>query len=229
MMKGPNVIDGNYFKDKTLNCFGDSTTWGDNSLGTGGNQISWVSHVQSLVPFKQIRNYGIKGSRIAVSADRSDSFIERYEAMDSAADDVVVFGGVNDFQHDIPLGDPVSRNVRTFRGALNTLIGGLLAKYPTQNLVFITPTQNNFVHPTKHYPNTHQRNAEGLWQKDYVQAMLDACESYCIPVIDLYRQSGICPYVEGHKRFMPDGLHYSEEGYERLSRRIIGLLLPYLL
>ena len=223
------MLSEDYFKDKIINCFGDSTTWGDNGLDSGGQSISWTQTLRRLIPFEEVRNYGICGSRIAVCEDRDDSFIERFEQMDTDADDVVVFGGVNDFQHDVPLGEENSTDSHTFSGALNVMLTGLLKMYPTQNLVVITATQNNFVHPTKNYPNTRQLNACNLMQEDYVQRMKEICASYCIPVIDLFAQSGISPFIDGHERFMPDGLHYSQEGYQRLGRRITGLLLPYLL
>lgn len=223
------MLSENYFKDKIINCFGDSTTWGDNGLDSGGKDISWTRTLQGLIPFKEVRNYGICGSRIAVCEDRNDSFIERYEQMNTNADDVVVFGGVNDFQHDVPLGEPGSSDVNTFSGALNVMLSGLLKMYPTQNLVVMTATQNNFVHPSKNYPNTRQYNACGLLQKDYMERTKQVSAGYSIPVIDLFAQSGISPFTEGHEHFMPDGLHYSQEGYERLGRRITGLLLPYLL
>lgn len=223
------MLSARYFETKAINCFGDSTTWGDNGMGSGGNIISWTKTMQELIPFREVRNYGVCGSRVAVCEDRDDSFVERFEQMDTDADDVVIFGGVNDFHHDVPLGDPDSTEARTFSGALNILLTGLLTMYPKQNLVVMTATQNAFVHPAKQYPNTYQRNACGLMQVDYVDRMKKVCGHYSIPVIDLFLQSGISPFTEGHERFMPDGLHYSKEGYERLGRRITGLLIPYLL
>ncbi|BDR53626.1 hypothetical protein KIM372_15330 [Bombiscardovia nodaiensis] len=226
---GITMLNMEYFADKTLNCLGDSTTRGDNGVDGGSQGISWVSHVREYLPFRQVRNYGVCGSRIAVSSERDDSFVERYEQMDLEADDVIVFGGVNDFQHDIPLGDLDSRDVRTFSGALNTVLTGLQGLYPRANIVALTATPNDFVHPTKQYPTTHQPNSLGLKQVDYVERMKAIGASYCIPVVDLFRLSGISPFAPGHEEYMPDGLHYSQAGYARLCKRIIGLTLPYLI
>ncbi|NLR31941.1 SGNH/GDSL hydrolase family protein [Levilactobacillus tujiorum] len=217
------------FDDKIINCFGDSTTWGDNGVGTGGNQISWTTSIQNIIKFKELRNYGVCGSRIAVKSDRDDSFIERYEAMDNDADIITVFGGVNDFQHDIPLGELGDTDVQTFYGALDTLIHGLVKKYPNQPIIFMTPTKNNFHHPTKNYPTTLQSNEVGLHQKDYVEAMLKICDFYSLPVIDLYKESGVSPFLPEYvPKFHPDGLHYSQDGYSHLAHRIAGELLRFI-
>ena len=38
---------------------------------------------------------------------------------------------------------------------------------------------------------------------------------------DRYAQSGISPFLPEHRElYMPDGLHYSPAGYERLAHRI---------
>lgn len=71
--------------ESTICCFGDSTTWGDNGCGAGGNDISWTSHLGALLGGAVVENFGIKGSRIAIKADRSDSFVERLDGIDDAA------------------------------------------------------------------------------------------------------------------------------------------------
>ena len=78
--------------ESTICCFGDSTTWGDNGCGGGGNDISWTSHLGALLGGAVIENFGIKGSRIAIKADRSDSFVERLDGIGNAADIYIVFG-----------------------------------------------------------------------------------------------------------------------------------------
>lgn len=132
-----------YFKDKILNCLGDSTTWGDNGIESGGNNISWTTHLQDILPFKTVRNYGVRASRVAITPDRTDSFIERYDEMEKDADIVTVFGGINDFQHNVPLGTIEDQDPHSFYGALNTLIKGVVSMYPTQPIIFMTLELSN--------------------------------------------------------------------------------------
>lgn len=116
--------------ESTICCFGDSTTWGDNGCGAGGNDISWTSHLGALLGGAVVENFGIKGSRIAIKADRTDSFVERLDGIDDAADIYIVFGGVNDFSRNVPLGELGSTDVHEFYGALDYLIRTITARSP---------------------------------------------------------------------------------------------------
>ncbi|MBW0223531.1 SGNH/GDSL hydrolase family protein [Lentilactobacillus parabuchneri] len=223
------VLDEKYFADKTINCLGDSTTWGDDSTGGGGNAISWTSHLQELIPFKQVNNFGKKGSRIALSEDRQDSFVERYLDMDKSADYIVVFGGINDFVNNVPIGTIGNKDPHKFLGALDIIINGLNDHYPDAVLIFMTATKSSFAHSSKPYPNSFQKNAAGNTQANYNAAMIDICHHYSLPVIDLFNISGISPFLDNSERYMPDGTHYSPLGYKKLAHRIVGELIRYLI
>ena len=182
--------------ESTICCFGDSTTWGDNGCGAGGNDISWTTHLGALLGGATVENFGIKGSRIAIKADRTDSFVERLDGIDDAAD------------------------VHEFYGAVDYLVRTITARSPQAKLVFMTPCKTSGKHE-KDIPASDELNHLGLTQIAYVQAMLEVCDRYSVPVIDLYAQSGISPFLPEHRElYMPDGLHYSPAGYERLAHRI---------
>ena len=216
-------MDATSLTDMKINCLGDSITWGDDGTGAGGPAISWTSHIAALTGAAEVRNYGVKGSRIALKADRSDSFVERCDAMDFDADVIVVFGGVNDFSRNVPLGTAGTAgdvDPATFYGALDMLIRGLTAHVPQVRLVFMTPCKTCGI-PAKDIPGSFEPNHLGLTQAAYVQAMREVCDHYPVPVIDLYASSGVSPYLPEHRTlYMPDGLHYSPAGYELLARRI---------
>ena len=61
-----NPTTSNY-ETKIINCLGDSTTWGYNGLDSGSNEISWVQQIQDFIPFQKTRNYGKRGSQIAIT------------------------------------------------------------------------------------------------------------------------------------------------------------------
>lgn len=190
----------------------------------GGNDISWTSHLGALLGGATIENFGIKGSRIAVKADRGDSFVERLDGIDHTADICIVFGGVNDFSRNVPLGELGSTDVHEFYGALDYLIRTITARSPQAKLVFMTPCKTSGKHE-KDIPASNEANHLGLTQDAYVRAMLEVCDRYSVPVIDLYAQSGISPFLPEHRElYMPDGLHYSPTGYERLAHRIAAAL-----
>lgn len=213
-------MDSKNLNESTICCLGDSTTWGDNGNGGGGNDISWTAHLGSLLGGATVENFGVKGSRIAVMSDRSDSFVERLDGIDDKADIYVVFGGVNDFSRNIPLGKMGDTEVHTFYGALDYLVRHISIRTPWSKLVFMTPCKTSG-RREKDIPASTETNRLGLTQDAYVKAIFDVCERYAVPVIDLYKESGISPLLPEHRvLYMPDGLHFSPAGYERLAHRI---------
>lgn len=153
--------------ESTICCFGDSTTWGDNGCGAGGNDISWTTHLGALLGGATVENFGIKGSRIAVKADRTDSFVERLDGIDDAADIYIVFGGVNDFSRNVPLGELGSTDVHEFYGAVDYLIRTITARSSQARLVFMTPCKTSGKHE-KDIPASNELNHLGLTQDVYV-------------------------------------------------------------
>ena len=208
------------FAGKRIVCFGDSTTWGDNGQGGGGPQISWTAHLGALLGGAEVENFGVKGSRMGVKDDRADSFVERLVDLPVDADAYIVFGGVNDFSRNVPLGEPGQGDVRTFCGAIECIIRTIVERAPEARLVCMTPCKTSGKHE-KDIPAGDEANHLGLTQAAYVEAMRRVCDRYSVPVIDLYAGSGISPFLPEHREhYMPDGLHYSPAGYKRLAERI---------
>lgn len=201
-------------------CLGDSTTWGDDGTGAGGPAIAWPARLGELLGMGRVDNFGKKGSRVAVTDDRDDSFVERWEAVPPDSDVILVLGGVNDFSRDVPLGEMGSRDVRTFYGALDRVAGGLAGRSPEAVVVLMTPCRTSGI-ARKRIPASDAPNARGRVEADYALAVREVAASYAMPVIDLFDSSTISPLLPGHRElYMPDGLHYSPAGYERLARRI---------
>lgn len=51
------IMETKSLSESTICCFGDSTTWGDNGCGGGGNDISWTSHLGALLGGAVIENF----------------------------------------------------------------------------------------------------------------------------------------------------------------------------
>lgn len=61
--------------------------------------------------------------------------------------------------------------------------------------------------------------------KAYVDAIREIAECYSLPVLGLYKTSGIQPNVSILKfNYMPDGLHPNDNGYEILCKKITSFL-----
>ena len=172
--------------------------------------------------------FGISGTRIArqqkPSPDpREDQYFRsRVASMDESADVVVIFGGTNDYGHgDAAMGCFEDRTDDTFYGALHNLYSDLIAKYPTAQLVVMTPLHR--LGENEAY-NTWGLRSVGCLE-DYVDIICEVAGYYGIPVLDLHRVSGLQPEVPQLKeRYMPDGLHPNDAGHALICSRLKGFL-----
>ena len=211
-------------KGKKVFFLGDSITEGH---GTSCEEKCYVS-VFGALSGAEVKNYGIGGTRIARQREKSEEekvdqdFVKRADEMEEGADAVVVFGGTNDFGHgDAAIGDFDSRDVYTFYGAMHVLCEKLLKKYPQARIVFLTPlhrlSEDDFVDDWGHKK---EKNLAG-----YVEIIKEVAAYYGLPVLDLFRESGLQPKVDIIREiYMPDGLHPSDEGAQRVAERIYGFL-----
>lgn len=203
-------------KDKKIAIIGDSITYGYD--GTNGDLVErpypWI--IQDLLGVP-VYNYGMSGSTIggggsSTSVTGNIPMNIRYADM-LYADYVLVLGGVNDYTTSVvPLGTKGDTTNQTFYGALKILIEGLITKYPTSKIGFMTPLRKE---------NDTVPNTAGFTLKQYRDAIIDMCEDYCIPVLDLYTKGGCHPNIEAWKNAnLPDGLHPNQVYYRRLALQI---------
>lgn len=173
--------------------------------------------------------YGIGGTRIAPQLKPSAEprwdlyFGSRVEQMADGMDVVVVFGGTNDFGHgDASIGTMADRGEVTFYGSYHELILKLMRKYPGADIVLMTPLHRvgDADCSFNEFGVRRQANLEG-----YVDAICRLGGYYGLPVLDLFRTSGIQPNVPELKElFAPDGLHPNDVGHRRMAQRLIGFL-----
>ena len=207
-------------KGKIINFLGDSITEG---VGTSCDEAKYIEVLKREAGLAEVRNYGIGGTRIAEQGidcngwlDDRD-FCRRYKTMEDDADIIVVFGGTNDYDHgDADFGTKYMTKPDTYYGAVNYLMKGLIEKYPTSTIVFMTPMQRL---------NHERLNSRGYSLKMYVDVIKEAGERFSIPVLDLYGTLGICPDVPCHlEAYCPDGLHPNDAGNEKIARRLKAFL-----
>ena len=138
------------------------------------------------------------------------------------ADIVFVFGGTNDFGHgDAAVGCMDDREPYTFYGALHTLFTKIITKYPTAKIVVATPL---------HRCDEEKFMIKGGVPKavkliDYVNIIREVAEYYALPVLDLYKNSGLQPIVPIiQEKYVPDGLHPNDAGHVILADKIVAFL-----
>lgn len=204
--------------NKAINAIGDSIT-----AGSGTTDVRNVYHavLGRMVGARVVRNYGIGGTRVArfdyPGENWGPAFVDRYADMAEDADLILVFGGTNDYGHGVPLGAPGDTAPETFYGAYRLLLQGLIEKYPAARIVALTPMQR------AGYTQPNPRTGQVLL--DYVEAIREIAGQLSVPVVDLYREAGICVDIPAQRElFCPDGVHPSDAGNARLAQRLYGFL-----
>jgi len=162
-------------------------------------------------------NYGRNGNCIALDLKQwGTGMYKRYTEMRSDLDYVVVIAGHNDASQ----GRIDSIGIDTFRERLAILCQGLIEKYPHAQIFFFTPwTCENFT---------------GSPRQQVVDAMLEVCGSFGIPVFDAARRSNIFAtsqqfrkiYFQGGKG--TDTAHLNAKGHDRFLPVAESFLLQYM-
>ena len=204
---------------------GDSITEGH---GVADKQNIYYNRVARECGIRELYVDGISGTRFARQSTESEKprhdkdFLSRIENIDADSDLVVVFGGTNDFGHgDAAIGRMNDRTDDTFYGALHNLCISLIEKYPEAQLVVMTPLHR--IGEAPYYNSRGVRTAGTL--EDYVNIITEVAGYYGIPVLDLYRTSGINPAIQTiREKYMPDGLHPSDAGSMIIYKKLRGFL-----
>ncbi len=203
---------------KTLVALGDSLFYG-NKLG---NEATWINKLGKKYGMT-VYNHGMNGNTVAYQngeAKKSPMCV-RYADMEDGADYVVFIGGANDKRLDVPIGENDSTDCYTFKGALNTVITGLIKKYPKAKMLFMT-----------NYQRWAGVNKIGLYEIDYVNAMEDICHKYAVPCFNNFYNAGISFYHkeqlfwvdEGIAFGLPENHHFTSEAYDWLLNKYESLL-----
>ena len=210
-------------KGTKINFLGDSITEG---AGTSSHDKMFTMLIER--EYGAIcQNYGIGGTRIARQKTPTEEkwdrdFISRVPEMDNDADIVVVFGGTNDFGHgDAPLGTMNDRTPYTFYGALHCLYTALTEKYPDVPVVILTPLHRW----NEDSPKGDNKPAPVGTLKEYVNIIREVAEYYSLPVLDLFKESGLQPKIPViQQKYVPDGLHPNDDGNAILAHKIARFL-----
>ncbi len=172
---------------------------------------------------------GISGTRITPQRTPSATpsfdkdFLSRIKDIPTDAEIVVFFGGTNDFGHgDAPFGQWGDTTPETFCGACRCLMQGLIEHNPHAVYVIMTPlhrcTEEMFL--------TEQKVKEGNVLSDYVDIIRRTAEYMALPVLDLFKMSGLQPRIPVvQETYVPDGLHPNDAGQQVIADRLEGFLL----
>ncbi len=122
-------------------------------------------------------NYGINGNGLVASGSPTigTPVIDRYSEMDDDADYVIVVGGKNDYNKQL--------SIASFKTGLASICAGLIDKYVARGskIAFFTPWDD--------YDSGTDPSSIKLIE--YVDAIIEVCGKYSIPVFDSSRKSSM--------------------------------------
>lgn len=137
-------------------------------------------------------------------------------------DIITVLFGTNDFTNQAPLGNNSDMTGTTFKGAINKTIKNINETLPHVRIIFITPIFMSRMYTTDGENSDDFPNKDGVYFKEYVNAIKDLGENNHVPVLHLNALSGINKY--NSDTFLSDGKHLNADGSSRLARVISNQL-----
>lgn len=213
-----------YWEGKKLTIDGDSISH------DGGQSNYWqyivknnlkMNIVGTTESWGTIGTSGIGGSRIAVGTEGNT--IEycislRYTYLPSDADLIIIAGGTNDWAHSgVELGTMADKTNITFYGALHVLCIGLINRYPSKQIVFMTPIKRDV--------SLDSVNDLGLTLKQFADAIKEVCAYYGIPVCDMFNNCCMNPSIASQKEiFFADYTHPNAAGQEKMGNLVTGFI-----
>ena len=188
-----------------------------NNLGMQLNGSSFIFEDSEYIIGKQ----GIGGSRIAVGEENNTKpycIVKRYQDLPSDSDVIVIAGGTNDWAHSgVLLGTMEDREIYTFYGALHTLCVGLIEKYPSGQIVFMTPIKRDALG---------MLNEKGNTLEEFANAIIEVCGYYGIPVCDLFHKCAMNPSIPAQQAlyFGNDRTHPNAVGQKKMGDMVSGFI-----
>ncbi len=216
------------YSGKKIIAIGDSITAYERTENGGQNTKSnYIIRACSKMGAFLVENYAIGGSTISQRASDPtgrNPIAVRYTEMDDDADLVIVAGGTNDCTHSwTTLGMFSDKTVNTFYGAMHVLCSGLKEKYVGKQIVFLTPIRRYAEFVNMITPDS--PNANGETPVDYVDAIIEVCNYYGIPVLDMYRTFPLNPFFASYRnKYMTDGTHPNELGAIAMAEKLVNYL-----
>lgn len=196
-----------------------------------GNYPKWVTLLieEGFLPANTINNSVHATGFVAeytAEGDVDNYFLNRINAVTDkeSYDLVVVFGGINDFIQNIPMGESGGNNMSNFIPAVEAFFEYLVEQFVQARIVVLTPLR------------TYQQNANtaGHVQTEYAAYIKQTAKKYCLPVLDLTEESGFCPYLEPFKEMWTlvpegydraDGVHPNEDYQKKFLAPMIRRFL----
>lgn len=206
---------GSKWYGKTINALGDSITEG---FGLTSPETQRWTTLLAEKTGATVNNYGLSSSKVSeISGDRVQSFVDRVGSLPASADLNIVFGGTNDYWHQLTnIGAADSENTADFCGALNYIFDALQTASPAAKILFVFPTHQYFTNK----PDSYDFGRGTL--DDFRMAAIETCAHKGVPMLDLYANSGtnFAAISAQRTQYAPDGMHPNIAGHKLIADMI---------
>lgn len=206
-------------KKKTWLIIGDSISEHNFRVKNGRNYDYYVSRQLQC----KVINVAASGTGYITDYNGVKSWLDRISEFPKDVDFITVFGALNDRSKTV--GDFGNDQADTLYGGLHTFYRKLIAKYPNTPIGVITSTPRGYC-----WGETGQFI-------EHINAVICVAKHYSLPVLDLYRSSGLRPWNrKNNKEFFScsyspsgDGVHLNEEGHKIIAKKIYKFIKNELL
>ncbi|MGM9675816.1 MAG: SGNH/GDSL hydrolase family protein [Bacteroidaceae bacterium] len=164
---------------------------------------------------------------------------------------VLIFGGTNDFNASVPLGEIYATTREqtnkdgqectllhrsfitdnaTFCGRVNNLLSAVKQHFPHTQTVLLTPIHRGYAAfgGQNVQPDELWANKEGLFPDQYIDVLCRASRAWAVPVVDLNVDCQLFPLYPSYDstihRTSTDRLHPNAEGHRRMALTVQGYL-----
>jgi len=120
-------------------------------------------------------NLGISGSSVADAGVDRSPMVNRVDTIPTDSNYIMLMGGANDYNANVPIGNYGSDDKTTFYGAMMYIVDYINNNIPEAKILFAT---------------TWRRTADKS-DEVYADAMIDFCKKANIPCLDMYHESNI--------------------------------------
>lgn len=189
----------------------------------GYNQFSMTKIADAITTGDWTKQEQAVTELIGIGDDNS-AILTRMKSIDySKVNYIVIAFGTNDFGGGITLGDISSvKGNTTFYGSAKYVIETILTKYPQIKLYFTTPIFRWQLPGGG--TNSDLSQVNGKYLKEFAKALIDVCEMYHVPVLDLYNKSNINAINQAYY-ISSDGTHPTTNGYALISEKVSKFLV----
>jgi lysophospholipase L1-like esterase len=211
-----NLNQYEYFKGKVWLVVGDSIS--APSLIAEKTYADYISDWLGVT----VINVATSGTGYMRPFREDSSWLDSIGTYPEHVDFITIKGGLNDFEY--TLGYFGSICTTTMYGALNIYYKELTERYPKTPIGIITST-----------PRYTSWGEDGVYV-GHINAIIEKAGHYSLPVLDLYRGSGLRPYDRGDNvRFFSyadapegDGVHLNDEGQLLIAYKIYDFIVANL-